>query len=153
MKKLVLAALITAAGLSFMTAQVVAESHSDMTASEAVAERKALMGSMGSQTKGLVAMMRGAPMDWEAVKAAGDNTQHVAETMPTLFLEGSFVEPSTASPDILLDIEGITERFVKLGTDGKALSNAADNESVEEFQAAFGAYISNCKGCHQNYRI
>ncbi len=155
MKKIFAAALIAASGLGFTAAQVVAESHGAMapTPAEAIAKRMALMGSVGDQTKALAGMMRGAPMDWSIVANAGTNTQTVAETMPALFVEDSFVKPSTASPVIELEIEDFTARFEKLGKDGKALSDAAANESVEEFQAAFGAYISNCKGCHQAYRI
>lgn len=152
MKKIIAAVLLAAAGLSFTTAQVVAESHGAMSPADAIAKRMALMGSMGDQTKALVGMMRGAPIDWAVVAAAGDNTQMVAETMPTLMVEGSFVKPSTASPVIELSIDDITARFEKLGMDGKALSEAAAGESVEAFQAAFGAYISNCKGCHETYR-
>ncbi len=154
MKKTTMFLSMTAAvALAFSAANVVAESHSEMSAADAIAKRKALMGSMGAQTKGLVAMVRGAPLDWVAIQAAGDNTQMVAETMPTLFVEGSFMEPSTASPTIELDMEGIGARFEKLGMDGKALSDAAASEDPDAFQTAFGAYISNCKGCHSNYRI
>lgn len=153
MKRLLIAGLVAAAGFAFTAAHVAAESHGAMSPADAIAKRMALMGSMGEQTKALVGMIRGAPMDWAAVGAAGDNTQMVAEMMPTLFVEGSFVKPSTASPVIELAIDDITARFEKLGMDGKALSEAAAAEDGDAFQAAFGAYISNCKACHQTYRI
>ncbi len=153
MKTTTLLSLTAAVALTFSAAKVVAESHGAMSPADAIAKRMALMGSMGDQTKLLVGMLRGAPLDWAVIAAAGDNTQMVAKTMPTLMVEGSFMKPSTASPVIELDMEGITERFEKLGMDGKMLSDAAAAEDPEAFQAAFGAYISNCKGCHSNYRI
>lgn len=158
MKTSILLSMTAAVALTFTAAQVVAESHSEMNPSEmnpsdAVAKRIALMGSIGDQTKALVGMVRGAPLAWDVISAAGDNTQMVAETMPTLFVEGSFMKPSTASEAIELDLDGITERFEKLGMDGKALSDAAAAEDPAAFKEAFGAYISNCKACHSEYRI
>lgn len=148
MKRLVLACLAVAAGSAAVLAQAPASSPSDP-----IAERKALMKSVGAATGVATRMARGqAPFELAKAQEAFKVFQDAAAKMPTLYPETSKTGGDTsASPKIWEDMAGFRAAFAKFGAD--AADAAAKTTDEATFKTAFGQVSQNCGSCHQSYRV
>lgn len=141
--RIVLTALLTAAGL----ATAVAQSEPPQV------QRHELMEGIGDAAKVLGGMAKGeVPFNeveaQEALTVIIDN----AQVFPTLFPEGSETGHDTrALPAIWenkADFEEHAEALVAAAQDARA---AADN-SLDSFRGAFGKVGEACRACHTDYR-
>jgi cytochrome c556 len=136
------AAIIAAVGAGTVMAQ-----------SDPIAERKALMKSVGGATGRVSAMLKGdAPYDAAKATEALNTYIEVSKNMPALYPDTSKTGGETsAAPKIWEDKAGFQAGFVKFEADAKgALDKTAD---LATFRAAFGDVAKNCGSCHQSYRI
>lgn len=123
-------------------------------AADPVKERKEMMKSVGKSTKLAAQMVRGQqPFDAGKAQAAMQTIAGVPDKYVTLFPESSKGHPeSEASPKVWEDMAGFKKAADQLKADGEAAVEAA-GKGLDEFKAAFGNLVKNCKSCHESYRI
>lgn len=147
MKKLVLGASLAA--ITVMSAiSLNAAGHDPVEA------RIALMKANGAAAGTLGRMLQGeTPFDEAAALQAITNIRDIATTFGDNFPDGTDNAPnSTANTTIWSDREGFDAALAKYLADAQAGVDAPP-QSVEELGAIFGAIASNCRACHQTYRI
>lgn len=133
---------------------LVASIVSASAAGDPIANRKAMMQTVGASTKAAGAMLRGK-VPYDAVKAelAMRAINAAASAFGQYFPANSKTGgKTTAAPKIWEDMAG----FMKI-TDNLAVTSAAGIKAAKAgegaFKAAFGAMAKNCKQCHQTYRV
>lgn len=133
-----------------------AGSHNLVTAdvNDPVTLRINIMQNVGASAGLAAGMMKGKiPFDPFAAKAALTTINTAALGMSGLFPAGMPENMrSTAGPAIWTDPAGFKAAIAKFIEDSTEV-NVFPPETVEELQAAFAVVGSNCKSCHQNYRI
>ena len=120
--------------------------------SSAIAERKALMKSVGAAAKQGAAFAKGSePYDNAKAVAIFVTYANVAAKMPALFPDDSKTGgDTTASPKIWEDKAGFNAAMAKFEADAKAAQ--ASVKDLDTFKAAFGGMGKNCGSCHEVYR-
>jgi cytochrome c556 len=119
--------------------------------SDPIKDRRALMKANGEATKTVVGMLKGAPFDATAVKAALKTYGDAATHMPALFPESSKTGDDThALPEIWENKADFEARFRKFGDDVTAASAVIVDEAT--FKANMPTVLKNCGGCHEKYR-
>lgn len=130
-----------------------AASHSN-TADDPIASRKAEMKKVGGAMGALVKMAKGE-MDFDAAAALASlkTMNDVANGFNDLFPAGSETGgKTTAAPKIWSDAAGFTKAVDKFKADtAMAMANAPTDKAA--IGATLGLVGSNCKACHQTYRI
>ena len=147
MKNLIIGASMAAiAALSAVS--VSAESH------DPVAGRIAMMKANGAAAGAIGKMVQGeTPFDAAVALQSITAMRDIAAGFGDMFPEGSETGPgSSANTTIWSDRAGFDAALAKYLTDTQAGVDAAP-QSVEELGTAFGAIASNCRACHQTYRI
>jgi cytochrome c556 len=145
-KTLVAVAVAGALALPVLVSSVSAQN-------DPIAERKAVMKSVGGAMRDPGQMMRGqAPFDLEKVKASLKTFAEASGKMGALYPAGSDKGgETTAAPKIWEAKADFDARFVKFGNDAKeAMTSITDEAS---FKANFPKVAQNCGGCHEVYRI
>ena len=147
MKKLILAASLSAMTV-FGAVSLNAAGH------DPVEGRIAMMKANGAAAGAIGKMLQGeTPFDAAVALESITAMRDIAAGFGELFPEGSETGPnSTANSTIWSDREGFDAALAKYLADAQAGVDAAP-QSVEELGAAFGAIASNCRACHQTYRI
>ena len=115
-----------------------------------IKERRALMKANGEATKTVVGMLKGAPFDLEAVKAALKSYSAAALAEPDLYPDSSKTGETNALPAIWDNKADFKARFAKFGADVTATSTAITD--LASFQANMPGLLKNCGGCHELYR-
>jgi cytochrome c556 len=115
-----------------------------------IKDRRDLMKANGEATKTVVGMLRGAPFDLDAVKAALKSYANAAAKAPALFPEGSDGGDTNALPAIWENKADFNARFTKFGNDVSSASAAIVDEAT--FKATMPGVLKNCGGCHELYR-
>ena len=124
---------------------------SSALADDVIAQRRALMKANGDSTKGVVAILRGAPYDDAAVKAALKTYVDAAAKMPAHFPPDSKTGGGTnALPAVWDNKADFDARFAKFGKDSAAAAAAIKDEA--SFKANMPAVLKNCSECHETYR-
>ena len=151
-KDLTMRKFILGASLAVITAlgavSVTAEAH------DPVAARIAMMKANGAAAGTIGKMLQGetsfdAAVALESITAMRD----VAAGFGDLFPAGSETGPNTtANATIWTDRAGFDAALAKYQADTQAGVDAAP-QSVEELGAVFGTIASNCRACHQTYRV
>jgi cytochrome c556 len=120
--------------------------------SAAIAERKALMKSVGAAAKTGVGFVKGTtPYDNAKAVEVFAVYASVAAKMPALFPDDSKTGgETTASPKIWSDKAGFDASMAKFGAEAKAAQ--ASVKDIETFKAAFGGMGKLCGACHETYR-
>jgi cytochrome c556 len=119
--------------------------------SNAIAERQALMKANGKATGAVVAILKGGPFDLATVQNALKTYVDAANKMPGLFPDDSKTGGDTeALPAVWTNKSDLDARFAKLGSDATAALSAITDEA--SFKANMPKVLSNCGGCHENYR-
>ena len=75
-----------------------------------------------------------------------------AETIPTLFPEGTDLESSRALPTVWSDREGFEAAALAYKNAAEELVTQAKTGDREAANAAFMAMAGTCKSCHDKYR-
>lgn len=123
-----------------------------MAASDLGAQREKDMKAIGGAVKTASGFAQGkTDFDPAAAKAAMETIAAAATNFKTLFPAGSETADGKASPEIWKNQADFDARATKLASDATAAAAAAG--SLDSFKTAFGAVVSNCKGCHQTYRL
>jgi cytochrome c556 len=116
-----------------------------------IAERQALMKANGKAAQAIGGMLKGAPFDLSAAKAAFAVFADAAVKGPALFPDGSKSgEGTEALPAIWENKDDFNARFAKMGEDAAKASAAIVDEA--SFKANAPALFQNCGGCHEKYR-
>lgn len=132
---------------------VVASAGLAMAASDLGKQREADMKAIGGAVKTASQFVSGkVPFDAAGARAAMETVAAKATDFPTLFPDGSQKADGAASPKIWDNKADFEARAAKLASDAKAAATAADS-GLDAFKTAFGTVASNCKGCHQAYRL
>ena len=120
---------------------------------DAIAQRKAVMKSVGGATRDPGQMLRGQqPFDLAKVKAALETYADAATKMPSLYPVGSEAGGETqAAPSIWQNKADFDARFAAFGGDAKTALASISDEAT--FKTAFPAVLKNCGGCHETYRL
>lgn len=139
MKRLLVLGLISLLGSGGATA-----------AGDPIKDRQALMKANGDATKTVVGMLKGAPFDLDAVKAALKTYADVAAKAPALFPEASKTGKTDALPAIWTNKADFVARFGKFGDHATAASAAIVDQAT--FKATMPGVLKNCGGCHELYR-
>lgn len=119
-----------------------------------IEDRQAAMKQVGDAMKVVGAMMRGQrDYDAAAALAAFAAMNESAARYAGLFPEGSETGGDTeAAPAIWSDRAGFEEAVAKFESDTAAAVAAAPAD-MDAFRPVFGQVASNCKACHETYRI
>lgn len=122
-------------------------------AADPVETRMQLMKQVGGAMKTLGGMAKGAaPFDAAAAAGAFQSMNDAADAFGAHFPEGSLTEKSEASPKVWSDAAGFEAAVAKFIADTEAAVAAAPADKAA-FMPVFGQVASNCKGCHQGYRV
>lgn len=126
-------------------------------AEDPVAVRKALMQANAASAATSGGMMKG-DLDYNpaVAKAAIMTFNATSHAFGDYFPEGSDTGDTTAAPAIWDDPEGYAEALSKFQADAAAAVEAAGRDGPADlaaFQAAVGPVLSNCRSCHETYRI
>lgn len=123
-------------------------------AGDPIAERKAMMKSVGAATGASAAMVKGqAEFDPRVAMLALRTMNAVALGYGDKFPEGSESGgKTTAAPKIWEDSAGFAAAIAKFEAD-TAAALAAPAGDLDSFKAQFGAIAANCSACHQDYRV
>jgi cytochrome c556 len=120
--------------------------------SSAIAERKALMKSVGAAAKAGAGFAKGTtPYDNTKALEIFATYASVAAKMPSLFPDDSKTGgDTTASPKIWAEKPAFVAAMGKFEADAKAAQGSV--KDLDTFKAAFGAMGKHCGSCHETYR-
>lgn len=122
-------------------------------AGDPLAERKAMMKSVGAATGAASAMVKGeAEFDARVAMLALRTMNAVALGYGSKFPEGSDTGNSRAAPAIWSDSDGFAAAIAKFEAD-TAAAIAAPAADLDAFKAQFGMVAANCGACHETYRL
>lgn len=118
-----------------------------------VEKRQAAMKAVGGGTKTIGDMLKGATaFDAAKANAALATMQAAAADFGNHFPDGSEAADSEAGPKIWSDRAGFDAVLAKFQSDLNAAVSAAPQDQAG-VQAAFGQVASNCRTCHEGYRV
>ncbi len=120
----------------------------------AIGARQALMKNVGASMKTAAGIARGQiAYDPVVAELAMRVINSSAHGFGALFPEGSNEGLKTeASAKIWSDQAGFAAKVAKFQADTSTAVIQA-SKGLEAYKAAFGAVASNCKGCHEVYRV
>ena len=116
-----------------------------------IAARKDAMKTFGGAAKGPGGMAKGdAPFELPKVQASLKTIQETAVKAKGLFPDDTKTGETDALPAAFEKKADLMARFDKLGADAKAAEGAIKDEA--SFKAEWPKVVSNCGGCHKEYR-
>jgi len=116
-----------------------------------IAARKDAMKAFGGAAKGPGGMAKGdAPFELPKVQASLKTIQETAVKAKGLFPDDTKTGETDALPAAFEKKADLMARFDKLGADAKAAEGAIKDEAT--FKAEWPKVVSNCGGCHKDYR-
>ncbi|CAN0653483.1 Cytochrome c556 [Nitratireductor aquimarinus] len=126
-------------------------------ADDPIAVRKSIMQATAASAGLAGAMMKEELAYNPAIAKAAILTLNAgAKSYGAFFPEGSGEGDTTAAPAIWEDAAGFQAALDKYMTDTAAALDAAGKDGpadLASFQAAIGPVFSNCKSCHEKFRI
>lgn len=121
-------------------------------AGDPIAERKAMMKSVGAATGAAAAMVKGqAEFDPRVAMLALRTMNAVSLGYGSKFPEGSDTGDTKAKATIWSDPDGFAAAIAKFEADTSA-ALAAPATDLDAFKAQFGMVAANCAACHETYR-
>uniref|UniRef100_UPI003BABC0A7 c-type cytochrome n=1 Tax=Stappia sp. TaxID=1870903 RepID=UPI003BABC0A7 len=124
-----------------------------IASADPIQTRQEMMKSVGAATGTLAKMIKGeTPYDPVAAGLAMRLLFTTPSGFVTQFPEGSNSAESEASPKIWEDMAG----FEKAAMDMQNAALAAiptSTQGLDALKGSFGSVASNCKACHENYRV
>ncbi len=140
--------IVGLAGLAVATVGI-----SAFAAEDPIFTRKSLMDANGAAAGAGAAMLKEETPFSAAVAKSVIMTMHaVAYSYGDYFPAGSDTGDTKASPKIWEDAAGFAAALAKFQKDTDA-AVAAKPEDLDSFKAAFGQMASNCKACHDAYKL
>lgn len=122
-----------------------------VAAQDPIAERKALMKSVGAQSAQGAKFMKGEEkFDLAKAKNIFAVWADAATKAATLFPDNSKTGDTRALPAIWEKMDDFKAKLAKFGADAKAAQDKVTDEA--SFKATFPEVAKNCGGCHQPYR-
>jgi len=121
---------------------------------DAIKTRKGLMKWNGA-SMGVLVMMAKGELAFDAAKAktALESMNLVATGYESHFPAGSDMGgETTASPKIWTDMDGFKKAAAKFAADASAAVGPASAD-LAGLRASLGSVGSNCKGCHEAFRV
>ena len=116
-----------------------------------VAARKEAMKGLGGANKGPGAMSKGdAPFELPKVQASLKTFEETAVKAKGLFGDDTKTGETDALPAAFEKKADLLARFDKLAADAKAAAGTIKDEAT--FKAEWPKVLSNCGGCHKEYR-
>jgi cytochrome c556 len=116
-----------------------------------IAARKEAMKAMGGAAKGPGAMNKGdAPFELPKVQASLKTIEETAAKAKGLFGDDTKTGDTDAKPEAFENKADLMARFDKMAADAKTASGAIKDEAT--FKAEWPKVVSNCGGCHKEYR-
>jgi len=114
-------------------------------------QRKAAMKAFGGAAKGPGGMAKGdAPFSADTVKASLKTIQDTADKAKGLFPDDTKIGETDTLPAAFEKKADLFARFDKIAADAKAADAAIKDEA--SFKAEWPKVVSNCGGCHKEYR-
>ena len=114
-------------------------------------QRRAAMKAFGGAAKGPGGMAKGdAPFSADTVKASLKTIEETAVKAKALFPDDSKTGETDALPAAFEKKADLFARFDKMAADAKAAHAAIKDEA--SFKAEWPKVVSNCGGCHKDYR-
>jgi cytochrome c556 len=114
-------------------------------------QRKQAMKAMVGAAKGPGGMAKGdAPFELPKVQASLKTIQETAAKAKGLFPDDTKTGETDALPAAFEKKADLLARLDKLGADAKAAEGAIKDEA--SFKAEWPKVVSNCGGCHKEYR-
>jgi cytochrome c556 len=114
-------------------------------------QRKQAMKAFGGAAKDPGAMAKGeAPFDLPKVQASLKTIQETAVKAKGLFPDDSKTGETDVLPAAFEKKADLLARFDKIGADAKAAAAAIKDEA--SFKASWPKVVTNCGGCHKEYR-
>lgn len=121
-------------------------------AGDPIAERQAMMKSVGAATGAAAAMVKGkTEFDARVAMLALRTMNAVSLGYGSKFPEGSDTGDTKAKATIWSDPDGFAAAIAKLEADTSA-ALAAPATDLDAFKAQFGMVAANCAACHETYR-
>lgn len=115
--------------------------------------RKTLMDANGAAAGAGGAMLKGdAAFNADVAKSVFMTMRAVSYAYGDYFPAGSDKGDTKASPKIWEDAAGFAAALAKFQQDAEA-AVAAKAQDLDTFKAAFGQVASNCKACHDVYKL
>jgi cytochrome c556 len=119
--------------------------------SAAIGQRKASFKAMADSGKAAAAMIKGeAPFALPAVQTALKTYQAESIKLKAMFPDDSKTGDTATLPVAFEKKADLLARFDKLAADAKAAEGAIKDEA--SFKAEWPKVVSNCGGCHKEYR-
>ena len=114
-------------------------------------QRRTAMKAFDGAAKGPGGMAKGdAPFNADTVKASLKTIQETAAKAKGLFPDDSKTGETDTLPAAFEKKADLFARFDKIGADAKAADAAIKDEA--SFKAEWPKVVSNCGGCHKDYR-
>jgi cytochrome c556 len=114
-------------------------------------QRKAAMKAFGGAAKGPGGMNKGdTPFDLTVVQASLKTIQDSAAKAKGLFPDDSKTGETDTLPVAFEKKADLLARFDKIAADAKTAEGAIKDEAT--FKAEWPKVVSNCGGCHKEYR-
>ncbi len=119
--------------------------------SAAIGQRKDAMKAIGAAAKEPGAVLKGqSPFDLQKIQASLVVYQEQAAKLKDLWPDDSKTGDTKASPAVWERKEQFLALVTKFGADAKAASAAITDEA--SFKENWPKVMSNCGGCHKEYR-
>jgi cytochrome c556 len=116
-----------------------------------IEQRRAAMKAFGGAAKGPGGMVKGdAPYNGDTVKASLKTIQETAAKAKGLFPDDSKEGETDALPAAFEKKADLFARLDKIAADAKAAEGTIKDEAT--FKAEWPKVVSNCGGCHKEYR-
>jgi cytochrome c556 len=116
-----------------------------------IAARKEAMKAYGGAAKGTGAMAKGdAPFDLGKVQTSLKTIEETSVKAKGLFGDDTKAGETDALPAAFEKKDDLFARFDKIGAAAKAASTAIKDEA--SFKTEWPKVVSNCGGCHKDYR-
>ena len=116
-----------------------------------IASRKEAMKAFGGAAKGPGGMNKGdVPFELPKVQASLKTIEETAAKAKGLFGDDTKMGETDALPAAFEKKPDLMARFDKIGADAKAAAGAIKDEAT--FKAEWPKVVSNCGGCHKEYR-
>lgn len=140
--------------LAITAAMAIAGAATAFAADDPAKARQDLMKEVGAAMKTLGGTAKGElAYDAGAVAAAFTKMHDAAVAFPEQFPAGSETGHETeAAPAIWSDAAGFEAAAAKFAADTQAAIDAAPADA-DSFKPVFGKVASNCKACHEKFRV
>jgi cytochrome c556 len=151
------AAVITASGVTFAQGQSPASSQGQATsAAEVVKARQKGLKALGAAFKTIRDELKGDSPDAAKIREASGDITQAAGAIDKWFPAGTGPDSGVktdAKPEVWTDSAGFAtarEAFVREANKWAQLGNSTDASAWKEGAASLG---ESCKGCHEKYRV